>query len=438
MQNLILVKPGEKYIDEIRAYRQEFLDCGEKVAGTYGVFNNDISEWIEFCRKSERQDTLPDYCSPYFVEHEQYMLLHEDDIRILGVIMLRHYLNDPLREKGGHIGFSVRPSERRKGYATLMLALCLEKCREFGLDRVLITCDKDNEASRRTILSCGGKFERLVHIEDENNALERYWITLDPLAAYYNNYDENGRLTPKHGQVEFLTTMRFIKRYLTPGAKVIEIGAGTGRYSRAIADMGYSVEAVELFPHNIDIFKENLKPEQRINITQGNALDLSAFADNTFDITLLLGPLYHLYTEDDKRQALSETLRVTKTGGVVFAAYCISDGSLVLSGFQRKVFDIADYMKRGKIDPVTFNTVSVPEDVFELVRKEDIDSLMNSFTVERLHYVATDLFTNYMRDAVDTMDDEAFALYLRYHFAVCERSDMVGITHHSLDVFRKW
>ena len=62
---------------------------------------------------------------------------------------------------------------------------------------------------------------------------------------------------------------------------------------------------------------------------------------------------------------------------------------------------------------------------------------MNSFTVERLHYVATDLFTNYMRDAVDTMDDEAFSLYLRYHFAVCERSDMVGITHHSLDVFRK-
>jgi ubiquinone/menaquinone biosynthesis C-methylase UbiE len=260
---------------------------------------------------------------------------------------------------------------------------------------------------------------------------------LNPLASYYNNYDENGRLESKHGQVEFLTTMRFVELYLTPGAKVIEIGAGTGRYSRAIADKGYSVEAVELFEHNINIFKENLQPEQKINITQGNALDLSAFIDNTFDVTLLLGPMYHLYTEEDKRQAISEALRVTKPGGVVFAAYCISDGSLVWSGFQRKVFDVAEYIKRGKIDPVTFNTVSVPEDVFELVRKEDIDRLMGGFNVKRLHYAATDLFTNYIRGAVDEMDDETFALYLRYHFAVCERADMVGITHHSLDVFRK-
>ncbi|MDR2530415.1 MAG: SAM-dependent methyltransferase, partial [Oscillospiraceae bacterium] len=104
---------------------------------------------------------------------------------------------------------------------------------------------------------------------------------------------------------------------------------------------------------------------------------------------------------------------------------------------QRKVFDIADYIKRGKIDGDTFDTHSEPEDIFELVRKEDIDKLMSSFDAERLHYVATDLFTGYMRDAVDEMDDEQFALYLRYHFAICERADMVGITHHSLDIFRK-
>ncbi|MEA4890358.1 MAG: class I SAM-dependent methyltransferase [Clostridiaceae bacterium] len=258
-----------------------------------------------------------------------------------------------------------------------------------------------------------------------------------PLAGYYNNYDENGRLEPKHGQVEFLTTMRYIERYLAPDAKIIEIGAGTGCYSRALADRGCSVDAVELFPHNIDIFKASLKPEQTINITEGNALDLSAFPDHTYDITLLLGPMYHLYTDDDKRQAIMEALRVTKPGGIVFAAYCISDGSLVWSGFQRKVFDIANYIQRGKINPETFGTFSVPEDIFELVRKEDIDHLMRDFDVERLHYISTDLFTNYMRDTVDAMSDEEFALYLRYHFAVCERADMAGVTHHSLDVFRK-
>ncbi|MCL2079641.1 MAG: class I SAM-dependent methyltransferase [Oscillospiraceae bacterium] len=257
------------------------------------------------------------------------------------------------------------------------------------------------------------------------------------IGNYYSNYDEEGRLESKHGQVEFLTTMQFVDKYLTPGAKVIEIGAATGRYSRAIADMGYEVDAVELVPHNIEIFKAKLKPEQKIRISQGNALDLSAFSDNTFDVTLLLGPMYHLYTCDDKQKAISEALRVTKPGGVIFSAYAISDGSIILSGFQRKIFDIADYIKRGKINPETFDTFSVPEDIFELVRKEDIDRLMSGFDVERLHYVSTDLFTNYMRGAIDAMTDEEFAIYMSYHFAVCERRDMAGIGHHSLDIFRK-
>jgi len=134
---------------------------------------------------------------------------------------------------------------------------------------------------------------------------------------------------------------------------------------------------------------------------------------------------------------MSEALRVTRVGGVIFIAYCISDGSIVCSGFQRKVFDVAEYIKRGKINPETFDTLSVPEDIFELVRKEDVDRLISGFAVERLHYVSTDLFTNYMRGTIDSMTDEEFALYLRYHFVVCERADMVGITHHSLDILRK-
>jgi len=258
------------------------------------------------------------------------------------------------------------------------------------------------------------------------------------ITSYYENYDEEGRLSSKKtGQVEFLTTMRYIEKYLTSGAKVLEIGAGTGQYSRMIADMGYQVDALELVSHNIEIFKKAMNSEQNIKITQGNALDLSMYEDNQFDITLLFGPLYHLYTEEDKHKAISEAIRVTKIGGIIFTAYCISDGSIIDVGFQRKALDINDYIKRGKINPETFDTFSESEDIFELVRRQDIDRLMACYPVERLHYVATDMLTKMMRDTIDAMDDETFALYLKYHYAICEREDMVGVTHHSLDIMRK-
>ena len=112
---------------------------------------------------------------------------------------------------------------------------------------------------------------------------------------YYNNYDEDSRLSPRHGTVEFLTTIRYIEKYIKPGSRVLEIGAGTGRYSHALARLGYTVDAVELVPHNIEVFCRHMLPAEHITITQGNALDLSAFSDNQYDITLLLGPLYHLY-----------------------------------------------------------------------------------------------------------------------------------------------
>jgi ubiquinone/menaquinone biosynthesis C-methylase UbiE len=262
---------------------------------------------------------------------------------------------------------------------------------------------------------------------------------LNYIEEHYSNRDENERLGLRHGQVEFLTTMRYIEKYLKPmpEAYVLEIGAGTGRYSRTIADMGYRVEAVELVPHNIEIFIKNITPRQDVRIRQGNALDLNVFEDNTFDITLALGPMYHLYTETDKQKAINEALRVTKPGGIIFVAYCISDATILEDAFKNNLSMISEYMAKGKIDPVTFDTTSLPEDIFELVRKEDIDRLMASFRVERLHYIATDMITRFLRESIANMNDETFDLYLRFHFAVCERADMVGLTHHSLDIFKK-
>lgn len=259
--------------------------------------------------------------------------------------------------------------------------------------------------------------------------------TYDILSNYYQNYDEDGRLRSRHGMVEFLTTMRYVHRYLTPGARVLEIGAGTGRYSHALAQEGYQVDAIELVEHNIEIFKQNALPGEPVTITQGNALDLSPIPDGTYDITLLLGPMYHLFTAEDQKQALSEAIRVTKKGGVIFAAYCNNDATIIQFCFQKGMLFKEPYT--ALIDPVTFKASSTPEELFVLYRKEDIDTLMEGFPVTRLHYVGSDMATNFMRDTVDNMDDATFQRYLDYHFVICERPDMIGATHHILDVFRK-
>lgn len=255
------------------------------------------------------------------------------------------------------------------------------------------------------------------------------------MTEYYGSYDEDNRLRSRHGSVEFLTTMRYVEKYLRPRMRVLEIGAATGRYSHTLARQGYRVDAVELVQHNIDIFKANTLPGENVRIFRGNAKNLDMLGDNTYDVTLLLGPMYHLFTVPEQLEALSEAIRVTKKGGVIFAAYCGNEATMVQYCFGRGM--IREQRYKDLIDPVTFKASSDPAELFQLYRKEDIDKLMAVFPVKRLHYVGTDMATNYMRQTIDEMDDELFDLYLRYHFAICERGDLVGASHHILDIFRK-
>lgn len=259
--------------------------------------------------------------------------------------------------------------------------------------------------------------------------------TLKVLTEFYTNYDEEGRLLSKHGSVEFLTTMRYIEKYLHPGMRILEIGAATGRYSHTLARMGYRVDAVELIQHNIDIFKANTQPGEDVTIIQGNAKDLQFLQDNFYDLVLLLGPMYHLFTVEEQLQALSEALRVTKPGGVLMTAYCGNDATMVQYCFGKNMLLAEE--NRKLIDFTTFKASSDPAKLFQLYRREDIDALMKGFRTQRLHYVGTDMATNYMRDVVDDMEEELFRLYLQYHFVICERSDMVGTSHHILDIHRK-
>ena len=257
----------------------------------------------------------------------------------------------------------------------------------------------------------------------------------DYLNQFYTGYDEEGRLLTRYGRVEFETTMRYIRRYLPENARIIEIGAGTGRYSHTLAREGHTVDAVELVQHNIDRFIAGTAEGERVTIRQGSACDLSAFPDDTYDVTLLLGPMYHLFTEAEKFAALSETIRVTKPGGVIFVAYCMADPSILQFGFMKG--NAPQLIEKGLLDPVTFKAASTPAELFELHRTEDIAALRSHFAVTPLHLIAADGYANHMRETVAAMDDELFALYLQYHFATCERPDMLGLSHHTLDIFRK-
>lgn len=259
--------------------------------------------------------------------------------------------------------------------------------------------------------------------------------TKDYLSAYYQHYDEDGRLARnRRGQVEYATTMAYLRRYLSPGCRVLEIGAGTGRYSITLAAEGYDVTAVELLPHNLNQLRRKITPGMNIQALQGNALDLSMLDSAQYDVTLLLGPLYHLFTREDKHQAISEALRVTTPGGVVMAAYCIAEGSIIEYAFRQG--HLQRLIQEGMLDPETFITTSKPSDLFELVRKSDIDRLMADFPVERLHYVALEGFAYFLRQELEA-DAALFQMFLKYHLTVCEQADLVGATAHSLDIFRK-
>ena len=259
---------------------------------------------------------------------------------------------------------------------------------------------------------------------------------MDFIEEFYQSYDEEARLLSRHGQVEYLTTMKYIHECLkdTPDPKIIEIGAATGRYSVTLAKEGINVTAVELLEHNLNILRSKLDGSEPIKAMQGNALDLSAFCDGTFDLTLLLGPMYHLFTGEDKVQALSEAVRVTKKGGYIFVAYCMNEPTVVQYIFLKNMLD--GCIEKDLIMP-DWRLKSDPGEVFDLVRTEDIDSLDAEVNARRIKLIASDGITHYYRELIDGMDDATFSKWLDFHFATCERQDLIGASNHTLDILRK-
>ncbi|MFQ9923265.1 MAG: GNAT family N-acetyltransferase [Beduini sp.] len=175
MSEAVLEFPSMKHKDMIKAYQEETFAAGEfYINGDGGCHQNeDYQDWLEKAKNYHLGVQLPDG----YVPATTYFLVGEN--KILGTINIRHRLNEGLLKSGGHIGYSVAPSERKKGYATTMLKMGLMICHDLGIDRVLVTCNKENIASRKTIEKCGGQLENEYYDEDELQTYLRFWIGED-------------------------------------------------------------------------------------------------------------------------------------------------------------------------------------------------------------------------------------------------------------------
>ncbi|MCI9443840.1 MAG: methyltransferase domain-containing protein [Oscillospiraceae bacterium] len=257
------------------------------------------------------------------------------------------------------------------------------------------------------------------------------------ITDYYNSYNEDARTKSRHGSVEFTTNMKYIRAYVAQGGKILDVGAGTGVYSMALAMDGYDVHALELVEHNIEVFRANLRESGAdIPLEQGNALDLSRFADGSFDAVILFGPLYHLYSKEDKLTVLREAKRVLKPDGHIFAAYCMNEATIIQYAFKGDGSNMMDCLTKGLLT-ADYHCISEPAEIFEQVRLEDIDELNRETGLKRVKIVSSDLFTHYIQDRVDNFSDEVYQAYIKYHLAICERPDLLGVTNHSLDILVK-
>lgn len=175
MDNIQLVIPTEEYLDQVWAYRRECLDADSHLYGCGILEECEVpSEWLAKIQLYSNHATVPENQ----VQTTYFLAVRESDSKVVGMLNLRHYFNEYYEKYAGHIGYSVRPSERRRGYAKEMLRQALPYCKKIGLDRVLVTCEPDNPGSRRTILANGGVYEGTVHEPNEDYYLERYWIAI--------------------------------------------------------------------------------------------------------------------------------------------------------------------------------------------------------------------------------------------------------------------
>lgn len=249
------------------------------------------------------------------------------------------------------------------------------------------------------------------------------------LINYYNKFNEDKRLTRRHGIVEFNTTIKYIKDYLKKDSVIADIGCGTGAYSLYLNNLGYEVHALDLVKHNIRTLESK---NTNIHTYVGNATNLSMFKDKSMDIVLLLGPLYHLISLDEKVKCINEAKRILKDDGTIFIQYCLNDYAIMKHGFIDKNItnskDTIDY---------NYKINSKDTDLYSYMRISDIDNLNKLTNLKLIKRFTPEYLTDFFRRDINALDDYEFNKYLDYILSICEDSSLYGAGTHIVDILKK-
>ncbi|MDC7280617.1 class I SAM-dependent methyltransferase [Butyrivibrio fibrisolvens] len=249
---------------------------------------------------------------------------------------------------------------------------------------------------------------------------------------FYAQYVEDNRLDrTRRGQMEYFTTMHYIHQYLKPGMKVVEIGAGTGRLSLDLAKEGYDVTAVEYTDANFEKLQKNAESFNDVTAIQGDAVNLHQLEDSAYDVTLLFGPMYHLYSEEEQLAALKEASRITKPEGKVFIAF-ISVYAIMYTNY---LIEQCGDMKVGMAENYTedYQVKHFPKQLFTGFDITEFEELVDKTPLKRIKTLATDGVIELVEMAGGSnfnISDENFEVYKKYHLAMCEKRELLGSSNH--------
>ncbi|MBE5844099.1 MAG: class I SAM-dependent methyltransferase [Butyrivibrio sp.] len=252
----------------------------------------------------------------------------------------------------------------------------------------------------------------------------------DIVKGFYARYKEENRLDGSiQGRVEYLTTMHYIHKFLGEGEKVAEIGAGTGRISIALAKEGYDVTSVEYSDSNFEKLKVNAEGIDNISVFHGDAVNLNMLPDNEYDVTLLFGPMYHLYDKADQMEALHEAKRITKAGGKVLIAFLPVHAIMYTNYIWNREADFDAGFKENFGDDLEVK--HFPEQLFTGFNIDEFEKLVEESGLKRITTVSAD---GMLELACQTekfgLNDDNLELFMKYHLAYCETRELLGCASH--------